>query len=349
MTESNDTNKTVVDDAPRVRLPVAASPHLRDRPSDRSIMRDVVLALLPAVAGSIYIFGTRVIPYYLVAVVMTIVCDWLWQRAKDKPYRFDYSPLVTGLLLAMSLPGNVPLWFAAAGAVLAIVVAKECFGGIGKNIFNPAIFGRGVLRIVFVAQMTRNIWPRAEVPYQVTADVVTGATPLELIKGGMDLDGGQLLASFLGVTGGKIGETSALLLLIGAAYLLCRRVIRFRIPVAMLGMIAVMAFLFGGQGFAGGSLGVVLGHLLGGASILGAFYMATDYSSSPSAASAQWLYGAGCGLVTMLFRLFGEYPEGFTFALLIMNLTVPLFDRYMLPRVIGTEVDAEEEKAKAAV
>ncbi|MCD8352307.1 MAG: RnfABCDGE type electron transport complex subunit D [Planctomycetaceae bacterium] len=345
MTENND--KTVVEDA-RLRIPVAASPHLRDKPSDVSIMRDVVLALLPAIAGSIYIFGTRVIPYYLISVGMSILCDWLWQRAKDRHYRFDYSPLVTGLLLAMSLPGNVPLWFAAAGAVLAIIIAKECFGGIGRNIFNPAIFGRGVLRIIFVAQMTRNIWPRAEVPYQVTADVVTGATPLELLKSGMDLDSGQLLASFLGVTGGKIGETSALLLLVGAAYLLCRRVIRFRIPVAMLGVIAIMAFLFGGRGFAGGSLGVVAGHLLGGASILGAFYMATDYSTSPSAPRAQWLYGAGVGLVTMLFRFYGDYPEGFTFALLIMNLTVPLFDRYVLPRVVGTEVKAEQEKEKAA-
>ncbi|MCD8138667.1 MAG: RnfABCDGE type electron transport complex subunit D [Planctomycetaceae bacterium] len=346
MTENND--KTVVDDTPRVRLPVAASPHLRNKQSDASIMWDVVLALLPAIAGSIYIFGTRVIPYYLVAVAMSMLCDWLWQRAREEPYRFDYSPLVTGLLLAMSLPGTAPLWFAAAGAVLAIIVAKECFGGIGKNLFNPAIFGRGVLRIVFVAQMTRNIWPRAEVPYQVTADVVTGATPLELIKNGMDLDGGQLLATFLGTTGGKIGETSALLLLLGAAYLLCRRVIRFRILVAMLGTIAIVAFLFGGRGFAGGSWGVVAGHLLGGASILGAFYMATDYSTSPSGPLAQWIYGAGCGLVTMLFRFYSDYPEGFTFALLVMNLTVPLFDRFMLPRVIGTKVEADTEKEKTA-
>lgn len=321
-----------------VRLFSPASPHLHSGRRTKEIMQDVLIALAPAVLGSIYLFGWTVIPYYLVAVAAAVVSDVVWRKyiVKRGPYMFDYSPVVTGVLLAMSLPATAPLWFPALGAFVGIVLAKELFGGIGCNFLNPAVAGRGLLRILFVREMTRNAFPSP--PFAMVADIdaVSGATPLMVLKEGGVLSNGELVASFLGTVGGKIGETNALLLLIGAAYLLWKGVIRWRIPVSMLGSMAVVALLYGGpNGFLSADYRIVLGYVLGGASILGAFYMATDYSSSPSSPAAQYLFGIGCGVLTMLWRFFSSYSEGFTFALLLMNCTVPLMNRYIRPRVLG--------------
>ncbi len=320
----------------REKTSAHASPFLRHPVTVEHIMRDVVIALLPAVAFSIYTFGLRVLPYYIISLIIGIALDYLCRKVRTrKRYRFDYSVVVTALLLAMSLPGNVPLWFPIIGMVIAIVVAKELFGGIGKNFLNPAIAGRFVLRLVFVQQMTQNIWPRLSIPVPEGIDAVTGATPLMLLVEGDRLTNAQLWASFLGNTGGKIGETSAVLLLVGAAYLLYRNVIRARIPFTLIGTIALIAWMFGGDGLFRADLNTVIGHVLGGATILAAFYMATDYSSSLAAPLAQYIFAIGIGIITMLFRFYSEYSEGLTFAIIIMNCTVPLMNRYIHPRVVG--------------
>ncbi len=314
------------------------SPHIHDEKGDSNrIMQDVLLALTPAILGSLYIFGFHVLPYYIVAVGTAMILDYCWRRVVRKQvYRFDWTPVVTGVLLAMSLPANAPLWFPLLGAAVAILIAKELFGGTGKNFLNPAITGRIVLRVLFVDQMVQNVWPRPGIPVPEQVDVVSGATPLMVLKEGVLLENSSVVASLFGNVGGKIGETSAILLLIGAAYLLWRRVIRWRIPVILLATIALCA-LFIGMWSApyGGLPAFVIGHLLGGATILGAFFMATDYSSSPSTPTGQIIFAIGLGVLTMAYRYLGAYSEGFTFALFIMNLLVPLLNRMTMPRVIG--------------
>ena len=297
----------------------------------------MLIALVPAVLGSDFLFGLGVLPYYLVAVVSALAADWVVKLVKTKRIsRFDLSPVVTGVLLAMSLPLGVPLWFAMLGPVIGIVVAKELFGGIGFNFLNPALFGRLVLRLLFAEEMLQNPLPRVPFGMASDIDVMAQATPLAIVKEGGALTSGELWDSFLGLTGGKMGETSALLLLMGAVWLFAFRIIRPRIPVAFLASIAAMAFVFGGpQGLFSGTWQTVAGHLLGGATVLGAFFMITDYSSSPSAPAAQILFGVLCGVVTMLFRLYSPWSEGFTFAILIVNLCVPLMNAFVRPRVLG--------------
>ncbi len=325
-------------DAATPNLFSSPSPHWRKPTTVPDIMRDVCIALLPAAVGSVYLFGPVVVPYYVLSIAMGIVCDYFCRKIRGRPYRFDYSPVVTGMLFAMSLPASAPLWFPVLGMAFAIIVAKELFGGLGRNFLNPAVAGRGFLRLLFVAEMTRNVWPRPEVPGQSVFDAISGATPLRLVKDGMSLTDDQLLASLFGTVGGKIGETSALLLLIGAVFLWRRKVIRLRIPLTTIIVIGIVAYCFGGpDGFLSADWRVAAGHMLGGATVLGAFFMATDYSSSPSDPRAQYIFAALLGVVTMLFRFYSEYPEGFTFALLIMNCTVPFFNRYMRPRVLGEQ------------
>ncbi|MDL2253505.1 RnfABCDGE type electron transport complex subunit D [Ruminococcaceae bacterium OttesenSCG-928-I18] len=314
-----------------------ASPHLRRGSGTRAIMGNVLLALLPATLGSVWFFGPAVLPYYLVAVFFALAADALAQfLRKRRVDTFDLSPVVTGVLLAMSMPLGTPLWFAALGPALGILVAKELFGGIGYNFLNPALLGRAVLRLAFPQQMSMNPAPSPPFGLGQSVDAVASATPLITLKEGGTLSAADLLDSFLGMAAGKIGETSALLLLLGAVWLLAKGIIRLRIPLAFLAGIALMAFVFGGnEGLFGAGWQTVLGHLLGGATMLGAFFMVTDYGSSPSAPLAQILFGALCGVVTMLFRLYSPFPEGFTFAVLIVNFSVPLLNRVIRPRVLG--------------
>lgn len=325
------------------RLQKAASPHIRARRTTRNVMMDVLIALTPSVIWSVLLYGFRVLPHYMLTIGTAVMADTLIRTVRKSRARFDFSPIVTGMLLTMSLPVTAPLWFGPFGAAIGILLAKELFGGIGRNFLNPALAGRAVLRLLFETQMTQNPAPTPLIglpiwmPMAEGIDAMSHATPLWVLKDGALLSGDGLLASFLGLTAGKLGETSALLLLlIGAAYLVIRGVIRLRVPVAMLGSMAVMAWLFGSPaGFMQADWRTVAGHVIGGASILGAFYMATDYGSSPSAPLAQVLFGVGLGVITMLFRFFSGYSEGFTFAALIMNLTVPLMNRYIRPRVLG--------------
>ena len=313
------------------------SPHLHDQSDSRRIMQEVLIALAPAILGSIYIYGSVVLPYYFIAIIVAVSLDFIWRKfVRRTPYRFDWTPVVTGVLLAMSLPANAPLWFPVLGVAVAVIAAKEAFGGTGKNFINPAIAGRLVLRLLFVEQMTQNVWPRSGIPVPAQVDALSGATPLMILKDGEALDSASLAATIFGNTGGKIGETSAILLMVGAAYLLWRRVIRWRIPTAILATIALCAFVIGFSSNQTGELpSFIAGHLFGGATMLGAFFMATDYASSPSTRAGQIAFGIGVGVLTMAYRYFGAYSEGFTFALFLMNLSVPLLNRWTMPRVIG--------------
>lgn len=314
-----------------------ASPHLRRKNSARRIMGHVLIALAPAVLGSLYLFGPAVVPLYLLSIASALAADALVQLVKTRRVsRFDLSPVVTGTLLAMSLPVTVPPWFPVLGSALAIWVAKELFGGIGFNFLNPALLGRAVLRLAFSNEMMQNPLPSPPFGMGQAVDVLAGATPLMAVKESGAFSNAQIWDSFTGLVGGKLGETSVLLLLIGVVWLVALGIIRLRIPLAMLCAIAVMAFVLGGpDGLFSGGWRVVLGHLMGGTTILGAFFMVTDYSSSPSAPRAQILFGVLCGVAIMLFRLYSPWSEGFTFAVLIVNCSVPLLNRWMRPRVLG--------------
>lgn len=314
-----------------------AAPFIRGKASTRGIMANVLLALAPAVVGSWLFFGLRAWLYYVVAVSTALLCDALAQLLRRREIAgLDLSAAVTGVLLAMSLPPTAPLWFAAAGTAFGILVAKELFGGIGFNFLNPALAGRAALWVAFPAQMMQNALPAPPFGNSLTVDAVAAATPLTVLKTGAPLTRQSILHCFLGIVPGKLGETSALLLLLGAAWLFARGIIRLRIPLAMLGTMALMAFTLGGPGtlFSGGA-NVVLGHLFGGATLLGAFFMATDYSTSPSLSAAQWVYGVLCGLIVMLFRLYGPWAGGITFSLLLANCLVPLLNRIIRPRALG--------------
>lgn len=317
------------------RFPVMeASPHLNEYEDTSMIMKRVLLALLPAVLASLYFFGLPVLMLYIIGIATCLFCETLTFIIKAKPIHFDYSAVVTAILLVMSLPANVPLWYPVLGGAIAILVAKELFGGIGRNFLNPALTGRMVLRLLFVEEMTTNVFPN--LPISTTnLDVVTSTTPLMVLKEGNPLSNSELINSILGFVAGKAGETSAFLLLLGGGYLLYKKVISWHIPVSMLGTIAVTAFIFGGEGLFSGDWHIVLGHLLGGAAIISAIFMATDYSSSPTTPIGEIIFGIGCGAITMAFRFFGSYSEGVTFAIIIMNLFVPFIDYFIIPPIFG--------------
>jgi len=295
---------------------VSASPHVVTDKTTRRIMYDVIIALLPALAVAIYIFGLPVVYLTLVAVVSCVGFEYLIQKYLFKiPTTIrDGSAAVTGLLLAFNLPSNLPLWMVILGSLFAIGLAKQSFGGLGNNIFNPALAGRVFLLISFPTEMTS--WPIPFVYKNLNADAVTSATPLGVIKEG--LSNGQQLPELLqsipshtnlllGVTGGSLGEISALALLIGAAYLLIRKVITWHIPVSMLltmAVISLVAWQVNPMQFASPVF-----HLLAGGAILGAFYMATDMVTSPMSYKGMLLFGFGIGLITMAIRYFGAYPE----------------------------------------
>lgn len=301
----------------------------------RKVMASVLLALLPAVIGSVYFFGPYVLPYYAISILAALFADFTAQLVRRKQIdSFDLSAVVTGTLLAMSLPLGAPLWVPALGSMVGIWFAKELFGGIGKNFLNPALLGRAALQLLFPAVMMQNPVPTPLFGISAAPDMVAGATVLTLLKEGRAVDGGQLINSFLGLVPGKIGETSALLLLIGGVWLAGRGILRLRIPLAFLSSVAVMAFVFGGTGgLFTGSWQMVRGNLLGGATALGAFFIAAAYGCSPVAPVTQYVYGALCGVLTMLFRLYGPWSGGLTFAILIANFAVPLLKRVEYPRV----------------
>ena len=293
---------------------VAASPHVTTKNSTAVIMRDVLIALLPAVIAGCVVFGLRAL---LVVAVTTAACvffEWGFEKLCHKPSTIsDLSAAVTGVLLAMNLPVSIPLWQAVFGALVAIVAVKGLFGGIGKNFANPAITARIVMFLAFSKSMTAWVFP----------DAVSSATPLAMMANGESVD---YLTLLLGNHGGCLGETSALALLIGFAYLLIRGVISWHTPVCFVGTVFVMSLILGQD---------AVGQILSGGLMLGAIFMATDYSTTPSTNLGRVLFGIGAGLLTVLIRFYGAYAEGVSFAILFMNILTPYLSKWTETKPFG--------------
>ena len=314
-------------------LTISSSPHVHSPVTTQTIMRDVLIALAPALIGSVVLFGFRALLVTLVSAAACVFFEWAYCKiAKTHCKIYDLSAVVTGVLLAFVCPVTIPYWCIIIGDFFAIIVVKQLFGGIGRNIVNPALAGRAFM-FSYPALMTRWVKPGFENAAGLfnTADAVTGATPLAQMGQGLMPEAtiGQM---FLGNIGGCIGETSALLLLIGFAYLLIRKVITPRIPVAFIGTVAVLTVLFP-QGNA--NLPWMAAQLLGGGLFLGAIFMATDYVTSPLTKMGQIVFAVGCGVLTVVIRYFGGYPEGVSYAILIMNCCVVLLDRIGRPTKFG--------------
>ena len=315
---------------------VAPSPHVHSAESTTKIMRDVVIALLPALVVSALLFGWSVLGVTALSVVCCVVFEYLIQRfmLRGAPTVGNLSAVVTGVLLAFNLPASIPWWIVVIGAFVAIAIGKMTFGGLGKNPFNPALVGRVFLLIAYPVQMTS--FP---MPANGAFDALSGATPLAAVKHGVAPDVLGVQELLLGNMPGSLGEVAALALICGFVYLLWRRVITWQIPVSVLGTMAVFAFVVA---LASGSTGPVLWqfplfHVLAGGALLGAIFMATDYSTSPMTVRGGVIFGIGIGAITMCIRLWGAYPEGMSFAILVMNATVPLINRSVKPKRFGAK------------
>ena len=327
---------------------VSASPHVHSDRTSKKLMYDVVIALIPAFLVSIYVFGINALIVTTVAVISCIVFEYVIQKflLKTEVTITDGSALLTGILLAFNLPSSLPIWMIIVGSLVAIGVAKSSFGGLGFNIFNPALVGRVFLLISFPVQMT--MWPTAIENNTTIVDAVTGATPLGAIKEGLQFgetmtEIGSRIPSTIdmvfGFTGGSIGEISALALILGGLYLIIRKVISWHIPLTLLGTIAVFTGIFwliDPEHYASPII-----HLVSGGAILGAFFMATDLVTSPMTKKGMVIFAIGIGIITVLIRLFGAYPEGISFAILIMNAFVPLINKYFKPRRFGTKIKSK--------
>ena len=306
-------------------LTISSSPHVHSPVSTQTIMRDVLIALAPALVGSIYVFGFRALLVTLVSAAACVFFEWAWCKLTKKNCKvYDLSAVVTGVLLAFVCPVTIPYWCIILGDFFAIVVVKQLFGGIGKNFVNPALAARAFM-FSWPALMSNWVKPGFENAAGLlsTADAVTSATPLSAMHQGL-LPADSITDLFMGTVGGCLGETSALLLLIGLAYLLIRKVITLRIPVAFIGTVAVLTFLFP-QG--NDSVTWMAAQVFGGGLMLGAIFMATDYVTTPVTKLGQVIFGIGCGVITVVIRYFGGYPEGVSYAILVMNCCVVLLDR----------------------
>ena len=327
------------------KLIVSESPHVRQGSSTAGIMLDVVIALIPALIAGVIVFGYRAAVLSVVCVAAAVFFEWAWCKILKKPSTIgDFSAAVTGLLLALNLPVTFPFWMAVIGALFAIIIVKQFFGGIGHNFMNPALAARAFLLTSWAQPMTTWVAPFSKVLMFNNADAVSSATPLALIKSGAaDLPGYMEL--FLGKIGGSIGEVSILALLIGAAYLLIRRVISIKIPATYILTVAVLTFAFGGKD--GIFTGDAIYHILSGGLMLGAFFMATDYVTTPYTPKGQIIFGIGCGIITAVIRLWGGYPEGVTYSILLMNVATPLIDRFTAPKRFGEVKEDRRDNANA--
>ena len=338
-------------DYKNLKLIATSNPHIRSNETTRSIMLDVIIAMLPALAFAIFNFGLRALTLTAVSVVGCVFWEWRYRKLMKKPQSIgDLSSVVTGMLLAFVCPVQMPYWMIIIGDFFAIVVVKQLFGGIGKNFLNPALAGRAVLLASYAGTMTSWVDPAVNKAAIIgsNADIVTTATPLAIMKTG---DFAELLSAhsvgsmFVG-TGipGSLGEVSALALLIGGVYLIWRKVINWQTPVAYIATVAVLTFLFPKQG---SGLEWMLYSIFGGGLFLGAFFMATDYATSPVTKKGQLIFGIGCGLFTVLIRYFGSYNEGVCYSIMVMNLFVALIDKYTKPTRFGVvKSDNKEAAAK---
>lgn len=326
------------------KVVVTSSPHIKAADDTRSLMADVCLALLPALVVSVLTFGPRALVLTVATVISCVFFEWLYNKLLHQPSTIgDLSAVVTGMLLAFNIPVAAPIWMPVIGGAFSVIVVKMLFGGIGKNFMNPALAGRAFMLASWPALMTVWTRPGAELPLfgNVTVtDAISTATPLASLKGGA-LPEADMLRLFLGQTGGVIGETSALALLIGGAYLVYRKVISINIPAAYILTVAVLTFLFpmGGQE----RFVWMLSQILSGGLMLGAIFMATDYVTSPVTPNGQIIFGIGCGLLTVFIRYFGGLPEGVSYSILLMNTLVWVIDKKTHPRKFGYALDKKKE------
>ncbi len=298
---------------------VSSNPHIRASHTTGRIMMTVLIALMPAAVFGIFNFGMDALVTILLSMASCVATEYIYEKLMHKKITIsDCSAAVTGLLLALNLPASVPWWIPVLGGIFAILIVKQLFGGLGQNFMNPALTARCFLLISFTGRMTT-----------FTYDGIAGATPLGLLKSGESVD---VLSMFLGTTGGAIGETSTLAILIGAAFLLWKKVISLRIPGMHLGVFAIFVILFGGHGL---DLSYLAAQLCGGGLMLAAFFMATDYVTSPITKKGQLIYGGILGILTGLFRIFGNSVEGVSYAIIFSNLLVPLIDRVTIPKAFG--------------
>ena len=320
-------------------LNISSSPHVRDKSSTKSIMWDVFLALLPTTVFGIYNFGVRAAVLIAVCVATCVLSEYIWQKCMKLPLTVsDGSAALTGLLLGLNLSSIFPIWMAILGSVFAIIVVKQLFGGLGQNFMNPALGARCFLMVSFAGYMTK-----------FEHDGITGPTPLAIIKNGdkaksvsallaagdgREQEATSVLNMFIGNIGGTIGETCALALLLGAAYLLVKKIISWRIPVCYIGTFAIFILLFGGRGL---DITYLVAEICGGGLILGAFFMATDYVTSPITPKGQIVFGVLLGILTGIFRVFGASAEGVSYAIIICNLLVPLIEKITIPVPFGKE------------
>ena len=332
-------------DYKNLKLIASSSPHIRSNEDTRSIMLDVIIALLPAMGWSIYCFGIKALVLTLVSVVSCVFFEWAYRKLMKKSCMVgDLSAVVTGMLLSFVCPVDLPWWVIIIGAFFSIVVVKQLYGGIGCNFLNPALAGRAFLLASYATAMTTWAIPK------IRPDVTSAATPMALMKEGTEEALTTLMSNypigdmFLGKIGGSLGEVSALCLLVGGVYLLIRKVISWQIPVAYIGTVAILTLIAAPAGI--DNVQYMLYNVFGGGLMLGAIFMATDYATSPVTKPGQLIFGLGCGLLTCFIRRFGSYPEGVCYSILIMNCTTWLLDKYIRPVIYGAPKKEKKEAAK---
>lgn len=310
-------------------LVVSSAPHIVSSVDTSRIMAMVLLAMVPSLLVSVYVFGMRVLALTAVCIVASVFFEWAYNKLMKKTQTVgDLSAAVTGMLIAFNVPSGLPFWIAILGCFIAIIIVKQLYGGIGKNLVNPAITARIVLFISFATEMTT--WPLP----RMAADAVSTATPLGILaEGGAELPNNMEL--FLGFVGGSMGEVSAIALMVGGLFLIWKKVISPIIPFTFIGTVFVFAFIYYSVTGDGNALDMAIFHILAGGVMLGAFFMATDYVTTPLLPMGKVIFGIGCGLITMLIRLFGQYPEGVSFSILLMNVLTPLINNFCQNRMYG--------------
>mgnify|MGYP000990328499 FL=1 len=312
-----------------IKLIGSSSPHIRGDETTQTLMLDVIIALIPALAASIFYFGFNAAVLILAAVISAVVTEYLCQRFMNRPITItDLSAVVTGILLAFNLPAQAPWWIAVIGSAFAIAIVKQIFGGIGFNFLNPALAGRAFLMASWSSHMTGGM-------VDPVTDAVSSATPLAIIKGTASGQLPSIWDMFIGNVPGVIGETSSILLLIGGIYLIYRGTIKWIIPVFYIGTVAIIALITDAS--------TLPYHILGGGLILGAFFMATDYATSPVTNKGKVIFAVGAGILTMLIRKIGGYPEGVSYSILLMNILTPMIDKYVRPRVFGVATGGKKK------
>jgi len=308
----------------------SSSPHIRGDETTQSLMLDVIIALVPALAASVFYFGFNAVVLILASVISAVVTEYLCQKFMNRPITItDLSAVVTGILLAFNLPAEAPWWLAVMGSAFAIAIVKQIFGGLGFNFLNPALAARAFLMASWSSHMTGGM-------IDPVTDAVSSATPLSILKGTASGQLPTLWDMFIGRIPGVIGETSTILLLIGGIYLIYRGTIKWIIPVFYIGTVAVIALITDAS--------TLPYHILGGGLILGAFFMATDYATSPITDKGKVIFAVGAGILTMVIRKVGGYPEGVSYSILLMNILTPMIDKYVRPHVFGVATGGKKNE-----